>query len=185
MQPKYLLQCKHKEKSKLIFLVLTWHYQIQGISKVTHSSYSTVAEKVSELKTVSKEGHIVAFRFPNSLSSYLVKNRNIPKENSTPKKQRKSKTMINKCTNPLITIANQMSKQTCTIQRGKPSDNSVAYAAECANHKLMYIEQTGNQLKNQFNRHRSDIRYYPHRCELSNTSIIKIATIKKTSKLQF
>ena len=27
-------------------LVLTWHYQIPGISKVTHSSYSTVANKL-------------------------------------------------------------------------------------------------------------------------------------------
>ena len=34
-------------------------------------------------------------------------------------------------------------------------------------HKLIYIEQTGDQLNNHFNRHRSDIRCYPDRSELS------------------
>ena len=57
-----LLEYKHREKSKHIPLVLTRHYQIQNISKVIHSSYSAVAKKFPEFKTVFKEPPIVAYR---------------------------------------------------------------------------------------------------------------------------
>ena len=57
---KTLLEYKQREKSKCIPLVLTWHHQIQKISKVIHSSYFTIAEKFPEFKTVFKEPPIVA-----------------------------------------------------------------------------------------------------------------------------
>ena len=59
-----------------------------------------------------------------------------------------------------------MSKGTWSIKGAKPTDKSVAYVVECTKHKLIYIGQTGDQINNRFNRHRSDIRYYPY-CELS------------------
>ena len=43
----------------------------------------------------------------------------------------------------------------------------VVYIAECMKHKLIYTEQTGDQLNNRLNRHRADIRFYPDRCGLS------------------
>ena len=167
MDRSTLLECKHREKSERIPLVLTWHHQIQNISKVIHSSYSTVAKKFPEFKTVFKEPPIIAYRRPKRLSSYLVKKRYTPKENSTPKKQFKSKTMINRYMNPLTTITNQILKRTFAIEGGKLTDKSVVYAAEGAKHKLIYIGQTGDQLNNRINRQRSDIRCYPDRCELS------------------
>ena len=91
--------------------MLTWHQQIQNISKVILSSYSIVAKKFPEFKTVFKEPLVVAYRRSKSFSSYLVKNRYTPKEISTPKEQCKSKTMINRCMNPLTTITNQISKR--------------------------------------------------------------------------
>ena len=103
-----LLEYKYREKSERIPSVLTWHHQVQNISKVIHSSYSTVAKKFPEFKTVFKELHVAAYRRPKSLSSYLVKNRYTLKENSTPKEQCKSKTMIKRCINPLTTITNQI-----------------------------------------------------------------------------
>ena len=75
--------------------------------------------------------------------------------------------MIKRCMNPLTTITNQVSKRTCAIEGGKPTDKSVVYAAKCMKHRLIYIGQTGDQLNNPFNRHRSDIRCYPDHCELS------------------
>ena len=71
-----LIEYKHREESRCIPLVLTWYHQIQSISKVIHSSYSVVANKFPEFRTV--------YRCPNSISSYFVKNRYTPKENSTP-----------------------------------------------------------------------------------------------------
>ena len=65
------------------------------------------------------------------------------------------------------TITNQISKRTCAIEGGKPTDKSAVYAAECTKHKLVYIVQTGDQLNNCFNRHRLDIKCYPDRCESS------------------
>ena len=100
--------------------------------------------KFPEFKTVFKEPPVVVYRRSKSLSSYLVKNRYTPKENSTTKEQCKSKTMINWCMNPLTTITSQISKPTCTIEGGKPTDKSVVYAAECTIHRLIYIEQTGD-----------------------------------------
>ena len=47
--------------------------------------------------------------------------------------------MINRGMNPLTTITNQISKQTCAIKGVKPADNSVVYAAECTKHTLIYI----------------------------------------------
>ena len=70
-----LLEYKHREKTEHVPLVLTWHHQIQNISTVIHSSYSTVAKKFPEFKTVFKEPTVVAYRRLKSLSSYLVKNR--------------------------------------------------------------------------------------------------------------
>ena len=64
-------------------------------------------------------------------------------------------------------ITNQISKWTCAIEDGKPTDKSVIYAAECTKHKLIYTGQIGDELKNCFNRHRSDKRCYPDHCELS------------------
>ena len=75
--------------------------------------------------------------------------------------------MINRCTNPLTAVTNQISKRTCAIEGGKPTDKSVVYAWECTKHKLIYIGQTGDQLNIRFNRHRSDIICYPDCCELS------------------
>ena len=74
--------------------------------------------------------------------------------------------MINRCRKILTTITDQMSKGTCAIKGAKPRDKSVAYVVECTKHKLIYIGQTGDQINNRFNRHRSDIRCYPD-CELS------------------
>ena len=74
--------------------------------------------------------------------------------------------MINRCRKILTTITDQMSKGICAIKGAKPRDKSVAYVVECTKHKLIYIGQTGDQINNRFNRHRSDIRCYPD-CELS------------------
>ena len=62
-----LLEYKHREKFKRITLVLSWHHQIQNISRVICSSYSTVDKKFPEFKTVFKELPIVAYRRPKSL----------------------------------------------------------------------------------------------------------------------
>ena len=148
-------------------LVIAWHHQIQSTFKVIHSSYSAVAKKFPEFRNVSKEPPIVAYRRLKHLSSYLFKNRYIPTKNSTPKEQCKSKTMINRYMNPLTTTSNQVSKLTCAIKGGKPTDKSVAYAAECMKHKLIYIGQTGDQCNNRFNRHKSDIKCYQDSCKLS------------------
>ena len=160
LYPQLSQRDKHREKSKHLPLVLTRHYQIQNISKVIYSSYSPVAKKFAEFKTVFKEPPMVAYRRPKSLSSYLVKNR------YTPKEQYNLKTMIKRCRKILTTITNQMSKGTCAIKGAKPTEKSVAYVVECTKHKLIYIGQTRDQINNRFNRHRSDIRCYPD-CELS------------------
>ena len=86
--------------------------------------------------------------------------------------------MINRCMNPLTTITNQISKQTFPIERGKPTDKSAVYAAECTKHKLIYIGQTGDQLNNRFNRLDLILNY-------QNTSVVMIVTLKKTLKFQF
>ena len=162
-----LLEYTHREKSEHTPLVPTWHHQIQNISRVIHFLYSTVAKKFPEFKNIFKEPPIVAYRCPKSIFSYLVKNRYTSKENTPPKEQCKSKTMINRYMNPLTTITNQISKWTWTIKGGKPTDKNVVYAAECIKHKLIYIGQTRDQLNNCFNRHISDISCYPECCELS------------------
>ena len=105
-----LLEYTHREKSEHTPLVPTWHHQIQNISRVIHFLYSTVAKKFPEFKNIFKEPPIVAYRCPKSIFSYLVKNRYTSKENTPPKEQCKSKTMINRYMNPLTTITNQISK---------------------------------------------------------------------------
>ena len=162
-----LLKYKHRDKSKHIPSVITWHHGIQNISKVICSSYSTVAKKFPGLKTIFTEPPVVAYRRPKILSSYLAKNRYTLKKKSTSKEKCKLKAMINRSMSPLTTITNQISKRTSAIKEGKPRDKSVVYAVERMKYKLIYIGQTGDQLKNCVNRHRSDIRCYPYRCELS------------------
>ena len=89
--------------------------------------------------------------------------------------------------NPLTTITSQISKPTCTIEGGKPIDKSVVYAAECTIHKLIYIEQTGDQLNNRFNKHRSDIKCCPDCRELSkhcNSNDCEFEKVLKVSILE-
>ena len=45
----------------LLPFMLTWNYQIQGISKVIHSSYSSVAMKLPEFKTAFKEPPVAVY----------------------------------------------------------------------------------------------------------------------------
>ena len=97
------------------------------------------------MKSVFQEPPTVAYRRPKILSSYLVKKRYLPKENSTPKEQCKSKTKIIRCMNPLTTVTNQISKQTCAMEGGKPTDKIVVYTAECTKHKLINIYWTNRR----------------------------------------
>lgn len=60
LERRTLSEYKRREKSECIPFVLLWHYQIQGISKVIQSSYSIVAKKSLELRTVFEESHIKA-----------------------------------------------------------------------------------------------------------------------------
>ena len=39
---------------------------------------------------------------------------------------------------PLTTITNQISKRTCAVKGGKPTDKSVVYAAECMKHNILH-----------------------------------------------
>ena len=82
---------------------------------------------------------------------------------------------------PLTTITNQIS--TCAVQVGKSTGKSAAYAAECTKHKLIYIGQIGDQVKNRFNRHRSDIRCYLNLCELSKHFCNNVCNFEKDLKI--
>ena len=50
-----ILEYKQRERLERIPLVRNWHYQIHGISKIIHSSYSTIAKKFPEFSAVFKE----------------------------------------------------------------------------------------------------------------------------------
>ena len=92
--------------------------------------------------------------------------------------------MINRCMNSFNTITNQISKLTSAIEGGKPTDKSVVYVAEHSKHKLIYIGQTGDQLNNHFNQHRSDIRYCPGCCESSKHFHGNDCDFKKDKKVK-
>ena len=47
--------------------------------------------------------------------------------------------------NPLTTVTNQISKQTCAMEGGKPTDKTVVYTAECTKHKLIKIYWTNRR----------------------------------------
>ena len=64
-------------------------------------------------------------------------------------------------------VLNKQSGRKCYISSGGPTDSNIIYAVECKKHNLFYVGMTTTQLNERINRHRSDIKHYPGRCELS------------------
>ena len=64
-------------------------------------------------------------------------------------------------------ILNTQSEKTCYTSGGKCTTTNTIYAAECTQHKLIYVGQSSQKLNIWFNGHRSDVNVKPKACELA------------------
>ena len=64
-------------------------------------------------------------------------------------------------------ILNTQSGKTCYTSGGQCTATNTIYAAECTQHKLIYVGQSSQKLNMRFNGHRSDVNVKPKSCELA------------------
>ena len=160
-----LLEDKVKVKNDRIPLVITWHHHLKDLPYIVQRAYSKTAEKHPEFTETFKKPPMLAFRRPRNLFSHLVHSKYV--ESKKYINVTKTRSFIENCMKRTDTIINSQNNRQCKIQGGSANDQGVIYAAECTKHSLIYTGQTGDKLSNRFNRHRSDIKCYPTRCELS------------------
>lgn len=65
------------------------------------------------------------------------------------------------------TVTNTLASRSCKIQGGDETTKGAIYSAECIRHKCIYVGQTGRQLNQRFNNHRSDAKNRPETCKLA------------------
>ena len=62
---------------------------------------------------------------------------------------------------------NTQSEKTCYTSGGQCTTTNTIYAAECTQHKLIYVGQSSQKLNMRFNGHRSDVNMKPNAYELA------------------
>ena len=153
-----------KQPDNRVPLVVTWQKDLSHIPYILRQCYENICRKYPSFKNTFSAPPLTAFRRPPNLSNKIVRANHFVKPNNA--KTYSRKTMIDNNMNLKDTIENSPSKRSSRIQNGNPHETILIYAAECIQHKLIYIGETGDTLAHRFNHHHSDIKCYPNRCEL-------------------
>ena len=155
-----------RDKDRVVF-TCDWHptlSQLPGMIKKHHH----LLEDNSTLKKVFKEPPIVAFRRAKTIRSQIVRSDVQP-----PKKIEGTTQPCGKCSICMIistadTLTNTKSGKHLNITAGGNCRTSdLVYAARCKKCDLIYIGETGKELRTRFCDHRYDSKSRPENNELA------------------
>ena len=143
---------------------------ILGFQKSLHYHYKEMINNYPNLKSVFPEPPTLSYRRNQNLRNLLVRssiNRPPPCQtasNSSP--CQKSRCKLCPSMSKSNSILNTQSGKTCYTSGGQRTTTNTIYAAECTQHKLIYVGQSSQKLNMRFNGHRSDVNVKPKSCEL-------------------
>ena len=126
--------------------VTTWSHKLSGFQKSLHYHYKEMINNFPNCKSVFLEPPILSYRCNQNLRNLLPFNRPPPCQTAP--------------TAALVKSQGVNSGGQCTT-------TNTIYAAECTQHKLIYVGQSSQKLNMRFNGHRSDVNVKPKSCELA------------------
>ena len=151
-------------------MVTTWHPALKHLSKIFEKNISNILKRSSTLKKVFPEKSIIAFRKMKSIKNIVRTDVNEANDQNKPK----------------ITTSCYSCKETChlinsdetlkSIHNGKEikkldGENcrtaNIVYAARCNIRGDIYIGNTGEELRENFSKHRYDAKNRPDNNELA------------------
>ena len=164
-----LLQDKNKEDAKkdpqMIF-VCEWHPILASVPSILKKHFP-ILENDTRTAGIFPSNPLVAYRRPKCVKNFVVNNK------SSSKNVHKTTEKCGKCKLcPQIrtteTITNPHKNITIDINDGGTCrSRDVIYAAICKKCNLIYIGETGDQLKDRFSKHRHDAKKRPDNNDLA------------------
>ena len=156
----------NKNQEKVIF-TCNWHpslAQLPGIIRNHHH----LLEGHPTLKKIFKDPPIVAFRRAKTIRSQIVRSDLNPPEKIEGQTSPCKKCSICHLINGTETITNSKTGRSCEITAGGTCrTKDVVYAARCKRCDLLYIGETGNELRTRFCDHRYDAKKRPDNNDLA------------------
>ena len=162
---------KDMGKSMRVPFVTTWSRKLSGFQKSLQYHYKEMIDNFPNLKSVFPEPPILSYRRNQNLRNLLVRssiNRPPPCQtasNSSP--CQKSRCKLCRSMSKSNSILNTQSGKTCYTSGKQCTTTNTVHAAECTQHKLIYVGQSSQKLNMRFNGHRSHVNVKPKSCELA------------------
>ena len=167
-----LLLQNQKTKNEKTIMVTTWHPALKQLPQILREKYNQLIENDNYLKKVFPEKPIIAYRKKKSIKNYIVRTDiNHSTELKEPKKTIPCSSCRKTChlISDLDTIINIHNNKTISnFDGGNCRTANIVYAAICKIHGDIYIGQTGEELKDRFNKHRYDAKHRPENNELTS-----------------
>ena len=166
IQRDTLLQDKiTPRKDPQMILVCDWHPNLSIIPSILKKHYHLLRNDTKTSKIFTSPP-TVAYRRPRCIKNLIVKNKSRSKNITSTTKCGKCKLCPNIKTSE--TVTNQQRNITIKINDGgNCRTRNVVYAAICKKCDLIYIGQTGEELRERFSNHRYDTKRRPDNNELA------------------
>ena len=162
--------CSSRKKQDVDRVVFTcdWHpklSQLPGMIKKHHH----ILQEDSKLKEVFRDPPIVAFRRAKTIRSQIVRSDVQPPEKIEGPTQTCGKCSICKIVSTADTLTNNKcsNKHLKITAGGTCRSSNIVYAARCKKCDLIYIGETGHELRTRFCDHRYDSKSRPDNNELA------------------
>ena len=158
---------KKKTTERIVF-VCDWHPNLAQLPSFLKRSFFHLKNDRHLGKTF-QEPPLVAFRRARTIRNEVVRtDHRIQKTKDGPT----STSSCGKCkTCKLISckteVTNSKTGRSIPVVGGNCTSKDLIYAASCKRCKMIYIGQTGEELKSRFNKHRYDAKKRPKNCELA------------------
>ena len=162
-----------RDSNNRVPLVVTFSHKFREFSKILHQNYKAMIQNTPGMKNIFPEPPMVAYRRNANLKDVLVRARHwkAPAKKTTGRHSDHlhptRETKIDRFMNNKSNLVNSRNGRSCHVAGGSSKDKNIIYAVECTKCRLLYVGYTTDQLNHRMNRHRSDIRHYPERCELA------------------
>ena len=158
-----------KKDSNTVF-ICTWHPTLAKLPLLVERNYS-ILDNDQKLKKIFPEKPRVVFRRRNNLKDILCKNDiSNPNERSTEHEEPTKKCkgcqfcgILQHCD----TLINPQNGCTIKTKPGTCLSVGVIYALKCKKCQLLYVGQTGDNMKKRFGQHKYDIKKRPDQNELA------------------
>ena len=142
-----------------------------GFQKSLHYHCKEMINIFPNLKNVFPEPPILSYRRSQNLGNLPVRssfNRLSPCHTASNSSHcQKSRCKLCQSMSNNNSVLDTQSEKTCYTSGGQCTTTNTIYAAECTQHKSIYVGQSSQKFNMRFDGHRSDVNVKPKACELA------------------